>query len=141
MGSQFTRLGWQGIVAVDLLMKKLLETRPYEKEKGQTDRVYQESLKRVCEAIREGDDLEEALRKSIEDLNQIEVDELGTKPLIGIVGEIFVRLNPFANENVIRKIEQFGGEAWIAPLTEWILYVNTIAKNRSLREEIVFESY
>ena len=63
------------------------------------------------------------------------MDGLGTKPLIGIVGEIFVRLNRFANENAIRKIEQFGGEAWIAPLTEWILYVNTIAKKRSLKKK------
>ncbi len=135
MGSRFTRLGWQGIVAVDLLMKKLLETRPYEKLKGKTDQVYQESLKRVCEAILKGHDLKEALQKSIEELSQIEVHGLGTKPLIGIVGEIFVRLNPFANENVIRKIEQFGGEAWIAPLSEWILYVNTIAKKRSLKKK------
>jgi predicted CoA-substrate-specific enzyme activase len=134
MGSQFTRLGWQGIVAVDLLMKKLLETRPYEKRRGQTDEVYQESLKRICESIREGEDLEKALQKIVEQFNRIEVDGLGTKPLIGIVGEIFVRLNRFANENVIRKIEQFGGEAWIAPLTEWILYVNTIAKKRSLKK-------
>ncbi len=133
MGSQFTRLAWQGIVGVDLLMKKLLEPRPYEKEKGETDQVYEESLKRVCEAILNGDHLEEALRKSIEGFNQIEVDGPGTKPLIGIVGEIFVRLNRFANENVIQKIEQFGGEAWIAPLTEWILYVNTIAQKRSLK--------
>jgi predicted nucleotide-binding protein (sugar kinase/HSP70/actin superfamily) len=133
MGSRFTRLGWQGIVAVDLLMKKMLETRPYEKERGKTDQVYQKSLKRVCEAILKGDDLGEVLQKNIEDFNQIEVSGLGTKPLVGIVGEIFVRLNRFANENVIRKIEQFGGEAWIAPLTEWILYVNTIAKKRSLK--------
>ena len=133
MGSQFTRLGWQGIVAVDLLMKKLLETRPYEKEKGKTDQIYQASLKRVCKAIQQRGDLEETLQKGLEDFNQIEVDGPGTKPLIGIVGEIFVRLNRFANEDVIRKIEQFGGEAWIAPLTEWILYVNTIAKKRSLK--------
>ncbi|HUL32140.1 MAG TPA: acyl-CoA dehydratase activase-related protein, partial [Thermodesulfobacteriota bacterium] len=135
MGSQFTRLGWQGIVAVDLLMKKLLETRPYEKEKGKTDQVYKESVKRACEAIRKGDHLEEALQKSIKDFNKIEVEGLGTKPVIGIVGEIFVRLNRFANENAIRKIEQFGGEAWIAPLTEWILYVNTIAKKRSFKKK------
>ena len=133
MGSQFTRLGWQGIVAVDLLMKKLLETRPYEKEKGKTDQVYQDALRKVCEAILKGDDLEETLQKSIEVFSQVEVDNPGTKPLIGIVGEIFVRLNRFANENVIRKIEQFEGEAWIAPLTEWILYVNTIAKKKSLK--------
>ena len=135
MGSQFTRLGWQGIVAVDLLMKKLLETRPYEKEKGKSDQTYQASLKKVCKAIQQKGDLEETLRKGLEDFKQIEVEKLGTKPLIGIVGEIFVRLNRFANEDVIRKIEQFGGEAWIAPLTEWILYVNTISKKRSLRKK------
>jgi predicted CoA-substrate-specific enzyme activase len=134
MGSQFTRLGWQGIVAVDLLMKKSLETRPYEKKKGQTDRVYQESLKKVCETILERGDLAGAIQKSLEDFDRIEVDRPGTKPLIGIVGEIFVRLNRFSNENVIQKIEQFGGEAWMAPLTEWILYVNTIAKKRSLKK-------
>jgi len=134
MGSQFTRLGWQGIVAVDLLMKKLLETRPYEREKGRSDKVYQASLKRVCETILEEGDLVEALRKSVEDFKAIGVDEPGTKPLIGIVGEIFVRLNRFSNEDVIRKIEQFGGEVWMAPLTEWILYVNTIAKKKSLKK-------
>ncbi len=67
------------------------------------------------------------------DFEKIEVDGIGKKPLIGIVGEIFVRLNRFSNEDVIGKIEQFGGEAWIAPLTEWILYVNTISKDRSLQ--------
>ncbi len=135
MGSQFTRLGWQGIVAVDLLMKKLLETRPYEENKGETDQVYKESLATICQAIREGDDLEEALRRSVEQFNRIDVEGLGSKPLIGIVGEIFVRLNRFSNENVIAKIEQFGGEAWVAPLTEWILYVNTISKGRSLQKK------
>jgi predicted CoA-substrate-specific enzyme activase len=135
MSSQFSRLGWQGIVAVDLLTKKLLETRPYEKEKGRTDQIYQESLNRICEAIRGGGDLEGVLEESAREFSRIEVNGIGTKPLIGIVGEIFVRLNRFANENVIRKIEQFGGEAWLAPLTEWILYVNTIAKGRSLRKK------
>lgn len=135
MGSKFTRLGWQGIVAVDLLIKKLLETRPYEKMEGESDKVYKKCLDKVCEAIRNDLDLEEVLRASLEEFNRIEVKDPGTKPLIGIVGEIFVRLNRFANEDVIRKVERFGGEAWIAPLTEWILYVNTIAKGRSLRKK------
>lgn len=135
MGSQFTRLGWQGIVAVDLLTKKLLETRPYEKRKGETDQVYKKALDRICQTIREVGDLEEALEESLKEFNKIEVDGVGEKPLIGIVGEIFVRLNRFANENVIRKIEQFGGEASIAPLTEWIFYVNTISKEKSLRKK------
>jgi predicted nucleotide-binding protein (sugar kinase/HSP70/actin superfamily) len=116
-------------------MKKLLETRPYEKEKGRADRAYQDALKEVCETIRQKGHLEETLQKGLEDFNRIEVNGLGVKPLIGIVGEIFVRLNRFSNEDVIRKIEQFGGEAWMAPLTEWILYVNTIAKRRSFKKK------
>ncbi len=135
MGSQFSRLAWQGIVAVDLLMKKLLETRPYEREKGKADRIYEESLNRICEAIRKGADLKEALQQSLKAFDRVEVDRPGTKPLIGIVGEIYVRLNRFSNEDVIRKIEQFGGEAWIAPMSEWVLYVNTISKKRSLRKK------
>ena len=135
MGSRFTRLGWQGIVAVDLLMKKLHETRPYEREKGKSDQAYQESLTRVSEAILNGNDLERALQESLQRFNRIDMEGPGSKPLIGIVGEIFVRLNRFSNEDVIRKIEQYGGEAWIAPLTEWILYVNVISKERSLQKK------
>ncbi len=43
-GSDFTRLGWQGIVAIDCLEKKLRETRPYEKNPGETNQVYQTYL-------------------------------------------------------------------------------------------------
>jgi len=134
MGAQFSRLGWQGIVAIDLLMKKLLETRPYETNMGESDRIYQESLQRVCEAIRNGKDPKGALLTSLEAFKRINMDRPGTKPLIGIVGEIYVRLNRFSNEDVVRKIEQFGGEAWMAPMTEWILYVNTLSKRGSLRK-------
>jgi predicted CoA-substrate-specific enzyme activase len=135
MGSRFTRLAWQGIVAVDLLTKKMLETRPYEKKKGRSDQAYQKSLEGICDTILNGNDLEKALRDSINQFDQIEVESPGSKPLIGIVGEIFVRLNAFSNEDVIRKIEQYGGEAWIAPLTEWILYTNTISKGKSFQKK------
>jgi len=135
MGSKFTRLGWQGIVAVDLLIKKLLETRPYERNEGETDRVYRECLDLVCEAIRNEGDLEEALTKARDKLDRIEVDGTGTKPLIGIVGEIYVRSNRFSNEDAIRKIEQFGGEAWLSPVSEWILYINAMGKRHSLRHK------
>ena len=37
MGKNFTRLTWQGMVAIDLLDKKLRETRPYEVQPGQSD--------------------------------------------------------------------------------------------------------
>lgn len=54
------------------------------------------------------------------------------KPLIGIIGEIFVRHNTFANEDIIRKIEALGGEAWLAPVNEWLYYVNSMALHKAL---------
>ncbi len=135
MGSKFTRLGWQAIVAVDLLIKKLLETRPYERNEGETDGVYQESLHLICEALKNGVDLEEVLREARDKIERIAVEAPGTKPLIGLVGEIYVRSNRFSNEDVIRKIEQFGGEAWLSPVSEWILYINAMGKRHSLRHK------
>ncbi len=135
MGSKFTRLGWQAIVAVDLLIKKLLETRPYERNRGETDSVYRECRHLICEAIKNETDLDEALNEARDKLDRIAVEAPGTKPLIGIVGEIYVRSNRFSNEDVIRKIEQFGGEAWLSPVSEWILYINAMGKRHSLRHK------
>ncbi|HEX9136061.1 MAG TPA: CoA activase, partial [Nitrospirota bacterium] len=58
---------------------------------------------------------------------------------IGIVGEIYIRSNRFSNEDVVSQIERLGGEAWVAPISEWLLYVNETAKvsakmNRSWNE-------
>jgi hypothetical protein len=46
-------------------------------------------------------------------------------PLIGIVGEIFCRLNTFSNEDLVRSLEAYGAEAWVSDLVEWIWYTNS----------------
>ncbi len=48
-----------------------------------------------------------------------------------MVGEIYTRANTFSNENTIREIEALGGEVWMAPIGEWLLYVNFTAKRRA----------
>jgi predicted nucleotide-binding protein (sugar kinase/HSP70/actin superfamily) len=48
------------------------------------------------------------------------------------VGEIFVRSHRFSNEDLIRKVETLGGEAWLAPMEEWIYYVNAMAVRKAL---------
>ena len=60
-------------------------------------------------------------------------------PLVGIIGEIYTRANRFANENAVREIEALGGEVWMPPISEWLLYVTHSSKatalvNRNFRE-------
>ena len=46
-------------------------------------------------------------------------------PLIGIVGEIFCRLNTFSNENLVQCLEEYRAEAWVSDLIEWIWYTTS----------------
>ncbi len=139
IGGNFTRIAWQGVVCVDILDKFLREVRPYELEQGKTDKVYKESLKRVCEAIEKGENLLKVMLEIRRAFEEIPVKGRGEKPIVGIVGEIYVRLNRFANENIVRVLEEMGAEVWLPPVGEWIYYINFTSKRwakrlRRLRE-------
>jgi len=127
VGRKFIHLGWRGVVAADLLEKALLETRPYETLPGAANEAYWQSLEDVCEVIRQGgglDDLGAALERSRRRFEAVPVDRSVPKPIIGLVGEFYVRANRFSNQNVVRQVEALGGEVWMAPVYEWFLYRN-----------------
>lgn len=138
---ELIRTGWRAVIANDILMKMLLKTRPYEVEPGQTDAVYMEALETVAAVIERPGvsnkeklaDMKAALSRSKEAFLAIPVRE-EDRPLIGVVGEIFCRLNTFSNEELIRRIEANGGECWLAGVGEWIWYT-TEERFRRYREE------
>jgi len=132
VGKDFAMRVWQGVIAIELLTKCLHETRPYETEKGASDAAYELYLEKVCKALEKKKGCAEAvLKEASAGFGAIRRSD-GSKPLIGVVGEIFVRSNKFSNENLIRKIEALGGEAYLAPVEEWIYYVNSMALRRVL---------
>ncbi|KPJ60488.1 MAG: CoA activase [Deltaproteobacteria bacterium DG_8] len=133
VGKGFSRLAWKGVVSVDLLQKRLREVRPYEKHLGESEELYQHYLEKICQAIRKRQAISPLIKKASVDFNTIEVTSDGRKPIIGIVGEIYIRSNRFSNEDLVRNIEQLGCEVWLPPIAEWILYTNYTSKRRSLR--------
>ncbi|MFH1136705.1 MAG: acyl-CoA dehydratase activase [Pseudomonadota bacterium] len=123
----FSRIAWRGIVAVDVLQKALLETRPYEVNPGEADRVYEDCLEEICRVVAAGADLDElraCLKKCRARQDAVPVKNKASRPVVGVVGEIYVRSNEFSNENALKAIEGFGGEAWLPPISEWFLYTN-----------------
>jgi predicted nucleotide-binding protein (sugar kinase/HSP70/actin superfamily) len=123
---------WWGLVSADTLRKMLLKTRPYETAAGQTDKVYTKTLDLV-EAVVERRDLAsrdrfagivEALTTSRDLFHAVPARYTKDRPLLGVVGEIFCRLNTFSNSDAVRKIEAHGGEAWISDVSEWVWYTN-----------------
>ena len=132
VGTSFLRSVWRGLLCGDVLRKLLLKTRPYERNKGESDRVYENALDSIfkiisVKAMSQSDQLRDIVDELInirQNFRKIDADYSETRPLIGIVGEIFCRLHDFSNEDLIRKIEENGGEAWLSDLTEWIWYTN-----------------
>ena len=49
---------------------------------------------------------------------------ISLKPLVAVNGEIFVRLHNIANNYAIKLLEEYGLEAKLSPLSQWMEYVN-----------------
>jgi predicted nucleotide-binding protein (sugar kinase/HSP70/actin superfamily) len=49
---------------------------------------------------------------------------ISPKPLIGIVGEIFLRMHRDSNQDLIRVLEKYGAEVENASMSEWVNYVS-----------------
>ncbi|HJW76691.1 MAG TPA: hypothetical protein VJ787_13685, partial [Thermoleophilia bacterium] len=121
-----------------ILMKMLLKTRPYELEKGATDAAYHASLADVeaaleTQGIAHKERLRligEALARTRERFAALDVRYDTSRPLVGVVGEIFCRLNTFANADVIRLLEEQGAECWLSDVSEWVWYVDDEHKRR-----------
>jgi predicted nucleotide-binding protein (sugar kinase/HSP70/actin superfamily) len=130
-GAGLQRAAWRGLVAADILRKALLRVRPYEKEPGLTDRVYDEGIATVCAILEKRGRPAGKTLSDLRDVMQTCARRFLSIPrsseqrlLIGVVGEIFCRMNTFTNEEMIRKLEEHGAEAWISDIIEWVYYTN-----------------
>jgi predicted nucleotide-binding protein (sugar kinase/HSP70/actin superfamily) len=136
------RTAWRAVLSQDLLMKFLLNTRPYEREKGPADAAYIRGLEETGEALSlQGVSQKErlkavvkALARAADRFRAIPADYDPSRPLIGIVGEIFCRHNPFANFDLMRVVEDQGGECWMSDIGEWVWYTDD-EQRRRLRDE------
>jgi len=126
------------VLAQDILMKALLKTRPYEREKGQTDAVYLESVHEVGDAVsltgvshkERLAEVSAALVRARDRFRAIPADYDRSRPLVGVVGEIFCRQNTFSNFDLIRLVEEQGGECWLSDIGEWVWYVDDEHRRR-----------
>ena len=141
--SDLMRTAWMGIVAGDLATRFLLKTRPYELHNGDTDTVFQESIQQLEDMAARQDlspqDKVHALAGVVtlirERFRAVPARYTKGRPLIGLVGEIFCRLNTFSNDDVARRIEQLGGECWLSDMSEWVWYTNWCRETDCIRDK------
>lgn len=132
-GTTFRKLTWQGLVFLDYLMKLLHHTRPYEVNPGETEKVYYHYIHRLSRTMIREESFEALARDAVNDFLKIEtIDE--RFPLVGVVGEIYLRNNRFSNNHLIEKLEKLGLQVWLAPFCEWPMYTSLDYQRDALRD-------
>lgn len=122
---------WKAICVGDSLFKLRCRSIPYITPRDKALAVFDRALEDIRHLMEKGMPWDNYLRSFVKKL-RTEVDySKPRKPIVGIVGEIFVRMNNFSNQHIVDVIELSGGEAWLAPMTEWIHYVDELVARKN----------
>lgn len=136
----FSLLLFAGVMAFDVLQDALLDTRPVERRCGAAEEVhglYERRLTCLLEQAVGGDlsagaslaavasgylfGLRDLLARAGAEFAAIRGER--PMPTVLVVGEIYVRLDPFANGLLIRELEARGLRVRLAAMNEWLEYV------------------
>ena len=133
-GVKVTKLAWEGIAAIDILRKVQRIIRADEINRGETNKVYLKYRDKVRQIISEGKSVTNIMKEAAKAFGKID-RENKDKPVVTIVGEIYIRHNPYANEFLIDELEKLGLKVELASMREWFMYTNEVHKIVALTEE------
>lgn len=105
--AQVYRAIWDKLMALDEIEIKAHQVRPYEIEKGRTSKVYFQCLA-VMDKARTRKQIKEAKEECFRLLQNIPQDSNRNPLKIGIVGEIYVQIEPYANLDIQNTLGEMG---------------------------------
>jgi predicted nucleotide-binding protein (sugar kinase/HSP70/actin superfamily) len=126
----FRKTAYFSMVVTDILERLVWKIRPYEREPGMTDAFIQKSVKSLEHAFelygrrKLFGKIMNKLEDIVKEAKSMVDPHIPPKPLIGVVGEIFLRMHDHSNQNLIRVLEKHGAEVVNASLCEWVNYVS-----------------
>ena len=111
----------------DLLMNLVNQVRPFEQEKGRAERLAEAWVQRLGDELGSSKHIHyrhirKNYREIVQSFRQISVEKRETVK-VGIVGEIFVKYSPLANNDLERFLIGEGGQPVVPGLVDFCLYV------------------
>lgn len=110
----------------DLLVHIANQVRPYEVHPGETDALVDYWINKIVDLFQEGKGLwfnpmRELMEQILGDFKKIE--RAGpAKPRVGVVGEIYVKYSPLANNNLEEFLAKEGAEVVVPGVTDFLLF-------------------
>ncbi len=124
------KVAYFSVVVADILDRLLWRIRPYEKAPGTAEEFIGRALRRLEETFethgpkKNFDAILRILEEILREGRGIVDPEIPRKPLIGMVGEIYLRTHEQANQGLIRVLETYGAEVVNASIAEWLNYTS-----------------
>ena len=111
----------------DLLQKLLLKNRAYEKNKGETIKLYNKWLEKCKLLVSKSTEkqFKNSIYEMVEDFEKIELDTKEKKPKVGIVGEVLIKYHPYGNNHIIEALEHEGMEVISPDFMGFIKFIAT----------------
>ncbi|MFH0729334.1 MAG: acyl-CoA dehydratase activase [Pseudomonadota bacterium] len=106
---------YEGLTLIDYLIIAACHLRPYERESGTVNRWLADSCRKVEESLAEKSDKRICMAPCIESLDRIAVDKNKQRPVIGVTGDLYTRINAAGNSGLFTRIEEMGCEVWPSP--------------------------
>jgi len=127
--TRFRLMLFMTVVVADALDRIVWRARPYEREAGAVDALHADAVARMARTVELG-----GLRRDFEPFRRIVADaarearalmnpELPGRPRVGVIGEIYLRCHPYANQDLVRDLERHGAEVVVASLAEWVTFI------------------
>jgi len=121
-----------GTIYSDLLLKLVLRIRPYELAQGSTEELYNKWFE-ICKASVSKPKFREFnnnISNMIREFDALPLYEV-RKPVVGIVGELFLKYNTQGNNHLIDLLEKEGAEVVIPTVVSFSQYMisNPITSN------------
>ena len=114
-----------GVLYGDLLMNLTNQCRPYEVNKGESDALAQKWTDYLAKQINEEGVSYKTVKKNydliIKDFKKIERRK-EEKVKVGVVGEIYVKYSPLANNSLEKVLLDEGAEVVVPGLVDFVLY-------------------
>ncbi len=102
-------LGFNKFFAIDTAERLLFYTRPREINKGDAEKCYEKWLK-ITDETNSIWQAKRLKKKIIEDFKKIPIDKNKDVPVIYLIGEFFVLLDPYTNQNIEKELGEMGVE-------------------------------
>jgi predicted nucleotide-binding protein (sugar kinase/HSP70/actin superfamily) len=148
LSSGHAALAFSGFIVGSLLQNARLEVRPVESRPGAANEIFDRYWRRFIRLLEEAPARELSTAGMMAQVATGRLFGLGPLldeaaaafasvrrgdvelPTVLLVGEIYARLDPFANDGVIEKLEARGLRVRLSPVSEWLEYCDLLAGSK-----------